>query len=208
MLDLLDKELERRGHKFCRYADDFNVYVRSERAGYRVMKSLKAFLEGTLKLKVNDQKSAVGRVYRRSFLGFTFTSEMKSRRRVSPEAIKQLKEKIKNLTRHGKGKSMEWTLKSLERYLAGWRAYYGFGEVKSPLEKVEAWTHRKLRCAYWRQWKTGKNRYIQLIKRGVGKALASQTAGSSKGPWRVCASPGLCIALPRAYFREHGILLT
>lgn len=208
MLDLFDKELERRNHKFCRYADDCNVYVRTQRAGDRVLRSLKAFLERKLKLKVNEQKSAIDKVYRRSFLGFTFTSECQSRRRVSPEALNRLKKKVREITRQGKGKSMDRTLKILDRYLRGWRSYYGFSEVKTPLKEVESWMYRKLRCAYWRQWKTGKNRYLQLIKRGVGKALASQTAGSDKGPWRISLSPAPCIAFPKAFFRDLGIRLT
>lgn len=206
MLDLLDKELERRGHRFCRFADDCNIYVKSERAGDRVMASISEFIKKTLKLKVNKQKSAVAKVYKRQFLGFSFTSSIKQpKKRISAKAINNFKGKIKELTKAGKGKSMIRVIANIRVYVRGWLAYYGRCETPSVLKKLESWLYRRLRCAYWRQWKTGVNRAKQLRKLGVETQLAKQTAGTNKGPWNTSMSPALSIALPKTYFEKLGV---
>lgn len=205
MLDLLDKELERRGHRYCRYADDCNVYVKSERAGNRVMNSLRLFITKKLKLKVNEQKSMVAKVYRCSFLGFSFTSGKTPKRRIAPAAIKRLKEKIRKYTQTGKGMCMERVITNLGKYLTGWLAYYGHCQTPSVLTDLEGWMRRRLRYAFWRQWKTGKNRSIQLRRRGVGYDLSIQTAGTNKGPWHTSFSPALCIGMSNEYFEKLGL---
>jgi RNA-directed DNA polymerase len=205
MLDLLDKELEQRGHKYCRFADDCNVYVHSKRAGDRVMKSLVAFITKKLKLKVNEQKSGVDKVYRRQFLGFSFTSGKMPKRRISPKAINKFKEKVQKLTLASKGMCMENVINQLSKYIKGWLAYFKHCETPHTLADLESWMRRKLRCAYWRQWKNGENRAKQLRKLGVGKNLATQTAGTNKGPWHSSMSPALSIALSNAYFENLGL---
>lgn len=206
ILDLLDKELEKRGHRFCRFADDCNTYVKSKRAGDRVMKSLEIFINKRLKLKVNQEKSAVEKAYKRKFLGFSFTSAKSPKRRISPEPERRFKTKIRELTRAGKGNSMEQITTRLKEYLTGWLGYYGFCETESVLRKLESWMHRRIRCAYWKQWKTGPNRAKQLRKLGVGKQLARQTAGTNKGSWHTSMSPALSYAFPKAYFsKEFGL---
>jgi RNA-directed DNA polymerase len=205
LLDLLDKELERRGHCFCRYADDCNVYVKSERAGQRVMASLRTLLATKLKLKVNEQKSAVSRGYRRSFLGFSFTSGNTPKRRIAPEAIKRFKKKVREYTRAGKGMNMEKVMVELSKYLKGWLSYFGFCQTLSVLKDLEGWVHRHLRCAFWRQWRHGKNKGTQLRRLGVGYKLSISTAGTNKGPWHTSNSPALCIALSGKYFKNQGL---
>ena len=206
ILDLLDKELEKRGHRFCRFADDCNTYVKSKRAGDRVMRSLEIFINKRLKLKVNQEKSAVEKAYKRKFLGFSFTSAKIPKRRISPESVKRFKTKIQELTKAGKGRSMKQVTTRLKEYLTGWLGYYGFCETESVLRKLESWVHRRIRCAYWKQWKTGPNRSKQLRKLGVGKQLARQTAGTNKGSWHTSMSPALSYAFPNAYFsKEFGL---
>jgi RNA-directed DNA polymerase len=205
LLDDLDRELERRGHRFVRYADDCNVYVRSERAGLRVMDGLKAFLSQKLKLKVNDSKSGVARPSQRKFLGFSFTSGGKVKRRIAPKAILRFKEKIRALTRRTRGVSIERMIEELRRYLIGWRGYFGFCETPSVMRDLEGWIRRRLRCTLWKQWKRGRVRFKELRARGVGNDLAARTAGSAHGPWHLSNSPALAIALNNDYFRFLGL---
>ncbi len=205
VLDEFDRELERRGLRFARYADDCNVYVRSRRAGERVMESLKRFITTKLKLKVNEQKSAVARPWERKFLGFSFTAGQQPKRRIAPKAADRFKERVRELTRRTRGVSAERMAEELARYLRGWLGYFGRCETPSVLEGLEQWTRRRLRSAIWNQWKRGPVRFAELRKRGVGKDLAAQTAGSAHGPWRLADSPGLNIALPNAYFDSLGI---
>ena len=204
VLDDLDRELEQRGLRFVRYADDCNIYVSSERAGQRVMTSISRFITHTLKLKVNGEKSAVARPWERKFLGFSFTSR-EAKRRIAPKALKRFKERVRELTRRTGGRSIEHTVQKLAVYLTGWRTYFGFCETPSILQQLDEWVHRRLRCVMWIQWKRGRTRYTQLRKRGVGHRLAAQAAGSSHGPWRLAHSPGLHIALPNAYFASLGL---
>jgi RNA-directed DNA polymerase len=200
VLDEFDRELERRGHRFARYADDSNIYVRSRRAGERVMKSLTRFIRMKLKLKVNKSKSAVAEPWERKFLGFSFTSTESPKRRIAAKAVKRFKERIRELTSRTRGISIERMAKELALYLRGWIGYFGKCETPSVLKSLEAWTRRRLRSAIWKQWKRGKVRFAELRKRGVGPDLAAQTAGSAHGPWRLASSPALCFALPNAYF--------
>jgi RNA-directed DNA polymerase len=205
MLDVLDKELEKRGHRFVRYADDCNIYVRSQRAGERVMESIEQFLAKRLKLRVNKAKSAVAKPHVRKFLGFSFTSEECPRRRIAPQAIDRFKAKVRELTRRTGGQSLSQVAKELSCYLIGWRGYFGFCETPSVPRKLDQWTRRRLRAIAWQQWKCGRTRFVKLRRRGVGRDLAARTAGSPHGPWRLSNSPALAIALPNAFFAALGV---
>src|SRR5215467_5156824 len=205
VLDELDRELGRRGLRFARYADDSNIYVRSRRAGERVMESLTRFITTKRKLKVNQQKSAVARPWARKFLGFSFTSAGIPKRRIAPKAVDRFKERIRGLTSRTRGVSMERMAEDLSRYLRGWIGYFGKCETPSVLAGLEQWLRRRLRSAIWKQWKRGTVRFAELRKRGVGADLAAQTAGSALGSWRLANSPALSIALSNAYFDSLGI---
>lgn len=205
MLDDLDRELEKRGHRFVRYADDCNIYVRSERAGQRVMRSITCFITKKLKLKVNVSKSAIDRPWRREFLGFSFTFGREPKRRISPQALKRFKEHIRGMTRRSGRWSIEQMVGHLTRYLLGWRGYFGFCQTPSVLRGLDSWIRRRLRNVVWKQWKRGWTRYEELRKRSVGTRLAAQTAGSCHGPWRIARSPALSLALPNAYFISLGL---
>src|ERR1017187_1246865 len=205
VLDELDRELERRGHRFVRYADDSNIYVRSERAGQRVMESVKRFITNQLKLKVNESKSAVAKPQERKFLGFSFTSGKELKRKIAPKAIDRFKERIREITAKSKGRSMEKVMEELARYVRGWRGYFGFCETPSVLRDLDSWIRRRVRCAFWRQWKTGRQRYAELVRRGVSRESAAKTAGSRCGPWRASQSPALDQALSNAYLSSFGL---
>ena len=205
VLDELDRELERRGHHFARYADDCNIYVDSERAGQRVMESVTRFITHRLKLKVNQAKSAVARPGQRKFLGFSFTGEREPRRRIAPKAIARFKEKIQEHTRRTRSISLQQMVKQITTYLRGWMGYFGDCQTPTVLQSLEAWLRRRLRSVVWKQWKRGRKRYRELRKRGVGKDLAAQTAGSPHGPWRLAKSPALNLALSNAYFAGLGL---
>jgi len=205
VLDELDRELERRGHRFVRYADDCNIYVRSERAGRRVMASVTRFLTQKLQLKVNAEKSGVARPWKRKFLGFSVTANKAPRRRISPESLKRFKERVRSLTRRTRGVSIGQMVEELNRYVRGWLGYYGYCQTPSVLQDLESWVRRRLRCFMWKQWKRGRRRYAALRTRGVRGDLAAQTAGSPHGPWRISRSPALSYALPNAYFASLGL---
>jgi RNA-directed DNA polymerase len=205
VLDTLDRELERRGHRFVRYADDCNIYVRSERAGQRVMASLMRFLTSTLKLKVNSAKSAVARPGERTFLGFSFTRPPVPRRRLAPSTVTRFKAKVRDLTRRTRGVSLETMVRQLSIYLRGWHGYFGFCQTPSVLVRLDAWIRRRLRSAVWKQWKQGRTRFTELRRRGVGLALAAHTASSGHGPWRLSHSRALDLALPKAFFATLGL---
>jgi len=205
MLDVLDKELEKRGHRFVRYADDCNIYVRSHRAGERVMESIEQFLAKRLKLRVNKAKSAVAKPNVRKFLGFSFTGGKQPRRRIAPQAIDRFKARVRELTRRTGGQSLSQVAKELSCYLIGWRGYFDFCETPSVLRNLDQWTRRRLRAIAWKQWRRGRTRFARLRRRGVGRDLAAQTAGSPHGPWRLSNSPALTIALPNAFFASLGL---
>jgi RNA-directed DNA polymerase len=202
MLDVLDKELEKRGHRFVRYADDCNIYVRSQRAGERVMAGIERFLAKRLKLKVNKAKSAVAKPSVRKFLGFSFTGGSEPRRRIAPQALARFKAKVRELTRRTGGRSLAQTIKELSVYLIGWRGYFGFCQTPSVLRRLDEWLRRRLRAIAWKQWKRGPARFAELQRRGVGRDLAATTAGSPHGPWRLANSPALHIAMPTSFFRS------
>jgi RNA-directed DNA polymerase len=205
VLDELDRELERRGHRFVRYADDCNIYVRSERAGQRVMESIKSFITRRLKLKVNESKSAVARPQVRKFLGFSVTDGPLIRRIIAPKAIERFKERIREITRYSKGVSFDQMMAKLAPYMRGWSGYFGFCETPEVLIKLTCWVRRRLRAALWRQWKTPRRRRAMLLRLGVRGTLAKSTAASSRGPWPLSSTYALCIGLSNAYFRDRGL---
>jgi RNA-directed DNA polymerase len=205
MLDVLDKELEKRGHRFVRYADDCNIYVRSQRAGERVMAGIEKFLAKRLKLKVNKAKSAAAKPSVRKFLGFSFTGGREPRRRIAPQAIARFKAKVRELTRRTCGRSLGQISKELSTYLVGWRGYFGFCQTPSVLRTLDQWIRRRLRAIAWKQWKRGPARFAELRRCGVGRDLAAQTAGSPHGPWRLANSPALTIALPNRLLTSLGL---
>jgi RNA-directed DNA polymerase len=205
MLDVLDKELEKRGHRFVRYADDCNIYVRSQKAGERVLAGIEKFLEKRLKLKVNKAKSAVAKPSVRKFLGFSFTGGTEPRRRIAPQALARFKAKVRELTRRTCGQSLAQIIKELSVYLIGWRGYFGFCQTPSVLRTLDKWLRRRLRAIAWKQWKRGGTRFAELRRCGVGRDLAAQTAGSPHGPWRLANSPALTIAMPIAFFSALGL---
>ena len=205
VLDELDRELERRGHRFVRYADDCNIYVRSERAGQRVMKSVTRFITQRLKLKVNETKSAVARPRERKFLGFSFSAGPEVKRVIAPKALDRFKARIRETTRRAKGVSIETIIAELAPYLRGWRSYFGFCETPEVLVYLTRWVRLRLRAALWRQWKTPHRRRAALLQLGVRPRLASNTAGSGRGPWYLARAKALSVGLSNAYFKSLGL---
>jgi len=205
LLDDLDKELEKRGHRFVRYADDSNIYVKTERSGQRVMASVEKYLARKLKLKVNREKSAVGSPKERKFLGFSFVGDKRPRRKISDKSLKKCKQRIRELTRRTRGVSIERMVEDLAKYLRGWAGYYGHCQTQGTLRDLDSWIRRRLRCAIWRQMKNGWVRYAQLTARGVGAVLAKRSAGSYHSPWGIARSRAMSAAYPTAYFRSLGL---
>jgi RNA-directed DNA polymerase len=203
LLDELDKELEKRGHRFVRYADDANIYVRSRQAGERVMASVTRFLKRKLRLKVNEAKSAVDRPWNRTCLGFTFTKRQFNRRKVSEKALKAFQAKVRALTGRTRGRTIRQIVAELRQLMLGWRAFFGFAEVRSPLRDLDKWIRRRLRSYHWKPW--GRRGYRELRKRGVGQQLAWNTVKSDHGPWRLSQSPALAMALSQRYFAALGL---
>src|SRR5271168_5103422 len=190
VLDELDQELERRGHRFVRYADDCNIYVRSKRAGQRVMESITRFITQKLKLKVNEAKSAVARPQERKFLGFSFTAGPDTKRTIAPKSLERFKQRIRDITRRAKGVSITTTMAELVPYMRGWRGYFGFCETPEVLIALTRWVRLRLRAALWRQWKTPRRRRAALIALRVSGELRN-TAGSGRGPWYIARSKAL-----------------
>jgi RNA-directed DNA polymerase len=205
VLDELDRELERRGHRFVRYADDCNIYVRSERAGQRVMESVTQFISQKLKLKVNEAKSAVARPQERKFLGFSFTAGPEVKRVIAPKALDRFKQRIREITGRAKSVSMKTTMEELAPYMRGWRSYFGFCETPEVLIGLTRWVRLRLRAALWRQWKTPRRRRAALLELGVRGPLASNTAGSGRGPWYLARAKALSVGLSNAYFKSLGL---
>jgi RNA-directed DNA polymerase len=204
-LDDLDRELERRGHRFVRYADDCNIYVRSERAGQRAMESVRAFLTRKLKLKVNESKSGVSRAGQRKFLGFLVGIGRGLKRAIAPESLERLRRRVRERTRRTRGVSLERMVKDLIPYLLGWRNYFGFCQTPSMLRDLDSWIRRRLRCVVWKQWKRGRKRFAELRRRGINRDLAATAAGSTHGPWRLSRSPALSLALSNAALASLGL---
>src|SRR3974377_1143826 len=204
VLDELDRELERRGHCFVRYADDCNIYVRSERAGRRVMGSIRRFITHRLKLKVNETKSAVARPQERKFLGFSFTTGPDIKRRIAPKSLERFKRRIRDITQRVKGVSMKTTMEELAPYMRGWRNYFGFCETPEVLVALTRWVRLRLRAALWRQWKTPRRRRAALIALRVFGQLCN-TADSGRGPWHIARSKALSVGLSNAHFKSLGL---
>src|SRR5881398_1788135 len=205
VLDELDRELEHRGLRFVRYADDSNIYVRSERAGQRVMKSITRFITQKLKLKVNEAKSAVAQPQERKFLGFSFTAGPEVKRVIAPKALDRFKGRIREITGRAKGVSMKTTMEELAPYMRGWRSYFGFCETPEVLIGLTRWVRLRLRAALWRQWKTPRHRRAALLALGVRPRLGSDTAGSGLGPWYLAKAKALSVGLSNAYFKSLGL---
>jgi RNA-directed DNA polymerase len=204
VLDDLDKELTRRGHRFCRYADDCNIYVRSRRAGERVMASVSRFLTNKLRLKVNEEKSAVARPEERKFLGFSISNDG-SERRIAPKALAKFKMRVRDLTRRTRGISLQMMIKELKPYLIGWSGYFSFCQTPRVLTNLEAWIRRRLRMYLWRQWQNSHNRFKELRSRGVSKFHARIAAGSPTGFWRMSGHPAVQQALRNHFFDSLGL---
>ena len=207
MLDDVDKELEKRGHKFCRYADDCNIYVRSKRAGFRVMNSITRIIEGKLKLKVNRDKSAVDIVSKRKFLGFSFYfAKDGAKIRIHEKSIKRFKEKIRFITNRNRGISMDLRILKLNDSIRGWINYFGIANAKRKLLELDQWIRRRLRACIWKQWKRVKTKSRNLIKLGVPKYKAYEYANTRKGYWRISNSPILETTLNNKYFKSIGLM--
>jgi len=205
VLDELDRELERRGHCYVRYADDCNIYVRSEQAGRRVMESITRFIAHKLKLKVNETKSSVARPQERKFLGFSFTVGPEVKRVIASKALDRFKRRIREIARRAKGVSIQTTIKELAAYMRGWRSYFGFCETPEVLVYLTRWVRLRLRAALWRQWRTQRRRRAALLELGVRPRLASNTAASGRGPWYIAKSKALSVGLSNAYFHSLGL---
>ena len=206
LLDDLDKELERRGHAFCRYADDCNIYVSSRRAGERVLASIGQFLGKRLKLKVNQEKSAVDRPWKRKFLGYSMTANKQPRLKAAPASIDRLKNKLREEFRRGRGRSLTRLIVTLEPLLRGWVNYFRLVQVKGVFETLDGWIRRKLRCILWRQWKRSHTRARNLMRRGLAEARAWQSATNGHGPWWNAGASHMNAAFPRKYFDALGLV--
>jgi len=206
LLDDLDKELERRGHSFCRYADDCNIYVRSQRAGDRVMESIQNFVEKRLKLRVNPEKSAVDRPWRRKFLGYSLTWHREAKLKVAPESVVRLKEKLRERFRQGRGRNLERFIASLEPLLKGWINYFRLAEVKGIFEELDGWIRRKLRAILWRQWKRPFTRAKNLMRRGLEEVRAWKSAYNGRGAWWNAGASHMNHAFPKKFFDEMRLV--
>lgn len=207
VLDELDRELQRRKLRFVRYADDCNIYVRSQRAAQRVMKTISRYITRKLKLQVNVEKSAVGRPWQRKFLGFSFTSQRSPKRRIAPQARVRFERKIRQLTRRTRGVSLEKLMSELSSYMQGWRSYFGYSQTPSVMKELQVWVERRIRAVAWKQWRTGKRRFRQLRRLGLSVEEAAPTAKSQRGPWRIANSLSLRWALSSTYLRSLGLPL-
>jgi group II intron reverse transcriptase/maturase len=206
VLDDFDRELEKRGHKFVRYADDCNIYVKTSRAGDRVMKSVKEFIEKKLRLKVNEKKSKVDKPAKRKFLGFSFLDlkEVASIR-IAPESIKRLKDKIREITRPTRRIKFMDLINQLKIFLRGWKSYFNLIEIREILQRLDSWIRHRLRSFIWHQWPKVKTRYKMLVKFGINHDLAMRTAASRKGAWRISHSPAMDMAFPVKYFDKFKL---
>lgn len=207
MLDDVDKELEKRGHKFCRYADDCNIYVKSKRAGLRVMDSITRIIENELKLKVNKDKSAVDIVSKRKFLGFSFYFvKGVAKIRIHEKSIKRFKEKVKSITNRNRGISMDLRLLKLNYSIKGWINYFGIANAKRKLSELDKWIRRRLRACIWKQWKKIRTRYRNLVKLGIDNWKAWEYANTRKGHWKISGSPILNKSLHNKYLESIGFV--
>lgn len=206
LLDDLDKELEKRGHKFCRYADDCNVYVKSKRAGERVMESITQFLGRRLKLKVNAEKSCVGRPWELKFLGYSMTREKNARLKVAPQSVARFKDKLRELFQQGRGRNLRRFIEQLNPIVRGWVQYFRLAEVKSTFEELDGWIRRRLRNILWQQWKRVYTRAKNLMKRGLTEARAWTSATNGRGAWWNSGASHMNEAFPKSYFDGLGLV--
>lgn len=206
VLDELDKELEKRGHSFVRYADDCNIYVTNERSGERVLQSVTRFLEGRMRLKVNREKSKVRKSDRSKFLGFSFYGRERRRIRISEESVARLRNRIRELMRRGRGRSLDHTIRELNPLLRGWMSYYGLADAKKITEELDQWIRRRLRRVLWVQWKRPWTRRMNLMTAGLPERQASQSAFNGRGPWWNAGAPHMNYAYPKRYFAQMGLL--
>jgi group II intron reverse transcriptase/maturase len=206
LLTDLDRELEGRGLAFCRYADDCNIYVRSQAAGERVMRGIRVFLEKALHLQINAAKSAVARPSERKFLGFSFTAQHDSRVRIALESRRRLTDRVRELQRMGRGQSLAHLIENLNPFLRGWIAYFQIAETPSVLKELDSWLRRRLRCVLWRQWKRPRTRAHKLRSLGLDAVRAHMSAGNHRGPWWNAGSSHMGEALPAAYFQHLGLI--
>ncbi len=206
LLDDLDKELERRGHRFCRYADDCNIYVQSRRAGERVLASITQFVETRLKLKVNTEKSAVDRPWNRKFLGYSMTIHRQPLLKVAPESLKRFKDKIRVLCRRGRGRNLRRFIDELKPVLRGWANYFRLAQVRGVFEKLDRWIRRKLRCILWRQWKRPRTRVKKLMQRGLSHERARRSAYNGRGPWWNAGARHMKQAFINNYFERQELV--
>ena len=205
-LNELDKELEMRGHKFCRYADDCNIYVRSRRAGERVMASVRGYLGDKLKLRVNEAKSALDRPWKRKYLGFSFLAGKEARIRLAPESVQRVKTKLRELTRRNRSQEMKERIRAINAYLGGWVGYFALAETPSILDDLERWLRRRLRACLWKQWKRVRTRFHKLRGLGLPERVVGYMANTRKGPWRISASPPIQQGLDNTYWAQQGLV--
>ncbi len=206
LLDELDRELQQRGHCFVRYADDCNIYVRSRRAGQRVLDSTERFLKKRLRLKVNREKSAVDRPWKRKFLGYTFTMHFQPKLKVAPESVKRLKGRLREMFRRGRGRSLRRVIGELRPVLVGWVSYYRKSGVRNVFEQLDQWIRRKLRAILWRQWKRNWTRAKEMIRRGLSHEQAWTSATNGRGPWWNAGASHMNRAVPTRYLRQLGLV--
>lgn len=206
VLTELDRKLEERGHRFVRYADDCNIYVRSERAARRVLASTRRYVEERMRLKVNEAKSAVDLAVKRQFLGFSFYRRAGGVGiRIAKERLERAKRRLRRMTRRSQGRAIEEVRDELKPFIRGWVNYFALADAKAHMQGLDEWVRRRLRQVLWKQWKTPANRYRNLRARGVPEYWAIRTAGTSKGCWRLSASPPLHKALNNAYWQQLGL---
>ena len=204
LLNDLDRELERRGHSFCRYADDCNVYVRSRAAAEHAMTEITRFLEQELRLKVNRAKSACARPWERKFLGYSLTWHVNAKLKIAPESVKRLYEKVRERLRSGRGQSLAAMISELNVLLRGWMSYFRLTEVKGVLDDLDGWLRRKLRSLLWRQWKRTFARAKALMKRGLLRARAWRSATNGRGAWWNAGASPHEPRVPEVLLRPHG----
>jgi group II intron reverse transcriptase/maturase len=206
LLDDLDKELERRGHRFCRYADDCNVYVRSKASGEKVMESLTRFLVRRLRLKVNMAKSAVARPWNRKFLGYSMTTHYKPKLKVAPESVKRLKAKLRDIFRRGRGRNLHRVIAEVNEATLGWMNYFRLSQVKGVIEDFDKWIRHKLRCILWRQWKRPWTRIKKMMALGLEEERARRSAFNGRGPWWNSGASHMNACVTAAFLRRQGLI--
>ena len=206
LLDDFDKELERRGHRFCRYADDVNVYVQSRRAGERVMESLTRFVEGRLRLKVNRTKSAVDRPWKRKFLGYTVTTHFSPRLKPAPESLKRAKDRIRQITQAGWGRNIRKVIAEINEFTRGWIGYFRLATVKDTFDKLDQWIRRRLRKILWEQWKKPKTRCRRMVALGLEASRARKATATGRGAWWNAGASHMHAAVNNRLLAAWGLL--